>query len=66
MEVLEYKRSSPSLTFDQGFSYFDGFKHLIKTKGPIVFKFHIEPSEIGRMKNCSIVQNRMMTGSKFI
>ena len=42
-----------SLTFDPGLSYFDNFKHLLKTTNPIVTTFHIETPGIEETKICS-------------
>ena len=42
----------PRLTFDQGLSYYDNFKHLLQTTGPIVNKSHLEPPGADGSKIC--------------
>ena len=38
------------LTLDLGLSYYDNFKHLLKSHWPILTKFHVDPPGAGGNK----------------
>ena len=52
-KIMSRRGQGHCLTFDQGLSYYDNFKHLFKATGPIVTKSHLEPPGADGTKICS-------------